>query len=154
MQSLINILHSYNRYLVLAALVFVLYRSISGWLGKKAFNNTDNTASLLLLITAHTQLLLGLIQYFGTSGYTKAAFANMGAAMKDPILRYFAVEHITAMLLAIVLIQLGRTFSKKASADLDKHKKLAIYTSIATLIIVGTLSSKHILFGTIASAFN
>ncbi|MDX2279385.1 MAG: hypothetical protein NW218_07345 [Saprospiraceae bacterium] len=152
MQSVINILHSYNRYLVLAAMVFVLYRSLSGWLGKKPFLKEDNTASLILLITAHTQLLLGLIQYFGTSGYTKAAFANMGAAMKDPILRYFAVEHITAMLLAIVLIQLGRTFSKKASNDLDKHKKLAIYTGIAALIIIGTLASKNLLFGSVATA--
>jgi hypothetical protein len=53
------------------------------------------------------------------------------------------------MLIAVVLIQLGRTFSKKASNDLDKHKKLAIYTTIALLIIVGTLAQKGLLFGSI-----
>ncbi|MBU6341752.1 MAG: hypothetical protein KGS48_09685 [Bacteroidetes bacterium] len=154
MQTLINTLHSYNRYLILAALVVVLYRSLTGWLGNKPFTKGDNTGSLLLLIFAHTQLLLGLIQYCFTSGRTQVAFANMGAAMKDPWLRYFAVEHITAMLIGIVLIQLGRTFSKKAVNDLDKHKKLAIYTGIAALIIIGTLASKNLLIGTVAEAAN
>ena len=147
MHPLINTLHSYNRYLILAALVYVLFRSWSGWMGKKSFDKSDNTASLVLLILAHTQLLLGLIQYFATSAYTTG-----GMPISDPWVRYFKMEHISAMILAIVLIQLGRTFAKKATTDEGKHKKLAIYTTIATLIIVGTLAMKGLLFGTLASA--
>lgn len=152
MQDIINILHSYNRYLILIALAFVLFRSYSGWLGRKPFEKTDNTASVALLGLAHLQLVLGLIQYFVTSNWTKAAFADMGAAMKTPWLRYFAVEHITAMVLAVVLIQLGRTFSKKAVDPTEKHRKLAIYTTIAVVLILGILVPKGLLFGTVASA--
>lgn len=148
MQPIINILHSYNRYLILAALVFVLFRSFSGWFGKKPFVKADNTASLVLMILAHTQLLLGLIQYFVTSPFTTSPNANMDSAW----VRYFKMEHISGMILAIVLIHLGRTFSKKATTDEDKHKKLAVYTSIATLIIVGMLAMKGILIGTVADA--
>ena len=152
MQTILTTLHSYNRYLILAALVFVLYRSFSGWLGRKPFEKADNTGSVVLLSLVHLQLLLGLIMYAFTSTWTQTAFADFGAAMKDPMQRYFAVEHISAMLIAVVLIQLGRTFSKKATDPTAKHRKLAIYTAIALLLIAGTLAPKGLLFGTLQAA--
>jgi hypothetical protein len=139
-------LHYYNRYLILAALAFVLFRSISGWLGKRPYEKVDSAAGGALVGLAHLQLLVGLIQYFFTSAYTKAAFADMGAAMKDSTLRYFAVEHITTMLLAIVLIQLGRTFSKRKTDDTQKHKTVAIFTGAGALLIVVTLAMKGLLY--------
>lgn len=151
MHTVLNTIHSYNRYLLLIALAYVLYRAYTGWLGRKDYTKNDNTAAAALLGLTHLQLLVGLIQYAFTSGYTKAAFANMGAAMKNEWLRYFAVEHITAMILAVVFIQLGRTLSKKAKSDVDKHKKLAIYTTIGLLLIVVSLASKGLLFSSLTS---
>ncbi len=148
MHPILNTLHSYNRYLLLAALLFVLYRSFSGWLGKKPFEKADNTASVALLGLTHLQALLGLILYFVTSPYTTTA----GLSMKDPWVRYFKAEHIAAMLIAVILIQAGRSISKAAASSERKHKMLAIYTSIATIIIVGSLAPKGLLFGTLASA--
>lgn len=138
-------IHAWNRYLLLAALIFVLYRAYSGWFGRRNYDKTDNASSAALLGLTHLQLLLGLILYFGTSTYTKAAFANMGAAMKDSTLRYYAVEHITVMLLAVVMIQLGRTLSKKSAAHQDKFRKLAIYTSIGLGLILLSLAPKGLL---------
>ena len=151
MNTFLTTLHSYNRFLILAALIFVLYRAYSGWLGRKPYEKPDNIGSAALLGLSHLQLLIGLIMYAFTSPWTQTAFANFGAAMKDPMQRYFAVEHITAMIIAVALIQLGRTFSKKATDDTEKHRKLAIYTTVALLIIVGTLAQKGLLFGTLAS---
>ena len=152
MYSILNALHSYNRYFLLAALAFVLFRSISGWLGKKPYEKADNAGAAALLGFTHLQALIGLILYFGASPIAKTALEDFGAAMKNPWLRYIAVEHISAMLIAVVLIQLGRTFSKKATDPTAKHRKVAVYTGIATLIIVGTLASKGLLFGTLATA--
>jgi hypothetical protein len=149
MQQFINTIHTYNRYFILAALVFVLYRSLSGWLGKGAYGKADNAAGAALLGLAHLQLLTGLIQYFFTSDRTKAAFADFGSAMKDSWLRYFAVEHIFVMVIAVVLIQLGRTFSKRKTTDIEKHKTVAIYTIIATLLIIISLAPKGLLFASL-----
>ena len=150
MYSILNTLHSYNRYLLLVAILFLLYRSISGWLGKKPYQKADNAAGAATLGLTHLQLLLGLLLYV-TSPRTQAAFADMGAAMKDSILRYFAVEHMLAMLIAVVLIQMGRTLSKKAADDNSKHRKVAIYTGVALLIILISLAPKGLLFGTAAT---
>ena len=143
---LLNAVHSYNRYLILIALFWVLFRSWSGWMGKKHFVKTDNTASLVLLILAHLQLLLGLIQYFFTSAYTTGDLP-----VSDPWVRYFKMEHISGMILAIVLIQLGRTFAKKAHFHEHKHKKIALYTTGAAVIITAILAMKGLFLGTLAS---
>jgi hypothetical protein len=143
-------LHSFNRYLLLLALVFVLYRAYTGWLGRKPYEKIDNIASASLLGLTHLQLLIGLIMYGFTSTWTQTAFADMGAAMKNPWQRYFAVEHISVMLLAVIFIQVGRTLSKKAEAGVDKHRKLAIYTTIGVLLILLSLAPKGLLLGRVA----
>lgn len=66
--------------------------------------------------------------------------------MKDSALRYYAVEHISVMLLAVVMIQLGRTLSKKSAAHSDKFRKLAIYTSVGLGLIILSLAPKGLLF--------
>ncbi|MBK7935879.1 MAG: hypothetical protein IPJ82_01740 [Lewinellaceae bacterium] len=147
MHAILVALHSYNRYLLLAALVFVLYRSYSGWLGNKPFEKADNTASVALLGLTHLQALLGLIMYFFTSPYT-----TTGLPMSDSWARYFKAEHIAAMLIAVILIQAGRSVSKAAATPERKHKMLAIYTSIALVIVAGTLAMKGLLFGNLAAA--
>lgn len=150
LHPILTAIHSYNRYLILAALVFVLFRAYRGWLGNQAYDKTDNAGGGALLGLSHLQLLVGLIQYGFTSAYTKQAFQNFGAAMKDSWLRYFAVEHITMMLIAITLIQIGRIKSKKAETDLQKHKAMAIYTTIALLLILASLAPKGLLLNTLA----
>ncbi len=147
MHSLLSTLHSYNRYLILIALAVVLVRAFLGWLGRRPYEKTDNIASLVLLSLSHLQLLIGLVMWGFTSPWTQTAFANFGLAMKDPNQRYWAVEHLVAMLLAIGLIQLGRTLSKRASDDVAKHRKAAIYTAVAVLIVVVTLGQKGLLIG-------
>ncbi len=139
-------LHFYNRYVLLALLAFVLYRSITGWLGRKPYEKVDSATGGALLGLTHLQLLVGFIMYAFTSPITKAAFADMSAAMKNSDLRHYAVEHASIMLIAGVLIQLGRTFSKRKTNDTEKHKTVAIYTGIATLLIVVTLLMKGKLY--------
>jgi len=145
-------LHSYNRYFLFAALLFVLYRSLSGWIGKKNYENADNTSAAALVGLAHLQLILGLILYFGQSPYVQQDLSSITDPVARGWVRYFKMEHISTMILAVALIQVGRIVSKKATEPLAKHKKMAIYTLIATLLIVSTLAMKGLLFGTVAQA--
>lgn len=56
--------------------------------------------------------------------------------MKDATLRFWAVEHGFTMLIAIVLITLGRVLSKKAATSELKFKKGAIFYTIAFILIL------------------
>ncbi len=128
-------LHSTLRYAVLILLVIAIIRGLIGWLGRKPFTKADDKIGLILLAVTHTQLLLGLGLYF-ISPTVEVALANMGEAMKDPNLRFWAVEHLVGMLIAIVCITLGRILSKRATDPLFKHRKAAVWYSVAFGIII------------------
>jgi hypothetical protein len=70
--------------------------------------------------------------------------------MKDQVARYWLVEHSMGMLLAIVLISLGRILSKKLTDGTAKHKRLFIYNIIALITILVILAGSHRGFFTVS----
>jgi predicted membrane channel-forming protein YqfA (hemolysin III family) len=131
MYSGILLTHSYLRYIILALLVIVIIVSLLGVINKSPFSKKHDKLSLFLFICAHTQLLLGLLLYA-----IGARVQFNSETMKDPALRYFAVEHGLGMILAIVLITLARTSAKKTAIDQVKHKRMLIFNSVALLVII------------------
>ena len=133
-------IHSWLRWVVLILAILVIFKSVSGWLGKKSFTSSDKRFSVLLIAFTHTQFLVGLILYFFLSPFGVNLFKQgMGAVMKDSYSRFWAVEHISMMFLGVVFIQLGRSLSKKAKVDWRKHQKLAIFTIIGLLLILSRI---------------
>jgi hypothetical protein len=129
------ITHSYLRYIILIMLLIVIIASLIGLINKKPYTDTDNKLSLFLFISTHLQLLLGLILFF-----VSPVVQFSGAAMKDPSTRYWLVEHSTGMLIAIVLITLARTTSKKMANSEARHKRMFVFNLIALAIIILTIS--------------
>jgi membrane protein DedA with SNARE-associated domain len=84
-------------------------------------------------------LLIGIYLYFvGQYGY-KLIQNGMGAAMKDPYSRFFAVEHLAGMLIAIILIHIGKAQGKRPIGDRAKHKRTMIFYLVALLIILASI---------------
>lgn len=128
--------HSGTRWLVLAAAVFAIFRYATGLLQNRRFEALDNMAGAIFIGNVHLQVLIGLVLYLG---YLQPWTLDMSVVMKDPIGRFFAVEHITGMLLGAVLAQVGRTLSKKASDDKAKFRKGLIYFSLSILVILASI---------------
>ena len=126
--------HSLLRYILLIFILLSIFKAFSGWFGKKPYLPGDKKVALFTLISAHLQLVVGLILYF-ISPTVKMGLADMGSAMKDPGLRFWAVEHISMMLIAIILITVGYSSAKRAATDEAKHKKIAIFFLLALIII-------------------
>lgn len=107
MESGLLHLHNFLRWIILFFLLVAVIQS----LGKKT--GLQKT-SLWLLIAAHVTLLIGLYQYFtGAVGFKLIQANGFGAVMKDGIMRFWAVEHITGMLIAIILITIARGKAKR-----------------------------------------
>lgn len=135
-----GLLHTHNllRYVVVILLILSIVKSFSGWFGKKSFEKSDDKISLFLLISSHLQLLIGLGLYF-ISPIVEAALSDMSTAMKEPQLRFWAVEHISAMIIGIAIITLGRIMSKKAKSDTIRFRRQAIYYLLAGLLIFSSI---------------
>jgi hypothetical protein len=105
-----------------------------GMINKEQFGVWDNKLSLYLLIFTHLQLLAGLIVYFASPNVRIG-----GGVMADKLARYWTVEHIFGMLIAVALITIARVTSKRMAADNDKFKRLFIFNLIALVIIVAVI---------------
>jgi hypothetical protein len=123
--------HSIVRYFVLFALIASIIRGLRSWISAQPFTKTDEKLSLWLMVMAHTQLLLGFTLYFISP---RVIFSS--ASMKEKELRYWLVEHVFTMVLAILLITLARITTKKLTDDVAKHKRIFIYNVIALGLIL------------------
>lgn len=129
-------LHSWNRWLIIIAGLLSLVFALKGSINKLPYTKSDRYLSLAFIGSLHIQLLLGLLLYFIASPYTTQAMQNFGAAMKDSTLRYWAVEHSTLNVIAIIIAQIGSVIIKRETESADKHRKTLIWTGIAFLIIL------------------
>ncbi|WP_460677384.1 hypothetical protein [Hymenobacter coalescens] len=135
--SIVLALHSWSRWLVLIFGLIALFRAFTGWQNRRPYVGADNGMGAAFVGSMHLQLLLGLILYFALSPFGVKAFDAAGSAvMKDAGARFWAVEHITVMILAVVFAQIGRSLSKKATDPVLKHKRAAIYFGIALLLVL------------------
>lgn len=128
--------HSVGRWIVLLLLLFAIVNSLLA--GRRPFIKSDNRLGLLLTIFSDLMLLVGIYLYFvGPLGYK--LFNNpggMGAVMKDPTSRFYAIEHMVGMLIAIVLIHIGKAQARKPMSDKAKHRRTMIFYFLALLIIL------------------
>ncbi len=136
-----GLLHTHNmfRWLVLITLFLAVIFAFAGWFKKLDWNKKDNISGLLLTIFMDIQFLVGIILYAFVSPITKAAFNDFGAAMKNADLRFYAVEHILIMIIALVLVHIGRAKSKKATAPWKKHRNAAIFYGIALILVLAAI---------------
>jgi len=126
--------HSILRYFILIALVVVIVKGLIGLINKQPYGKWDNKLGLYLFIFTHMQLLAGIILYF------VSPFVNFGSeTMSDKVTRYWTVEHIFTMLIAVVLITLARTSSKRMTNDEAKHKRMVIFNFVALVLILSMI---------------
>ncbi len=139
MDSLYSImvhLHSVGRWIVLLVLLFAIFNSLIA--GNRPFIKSDNRLGLLLTIFADLMLLIGLYLYFaGPNGYRWFSMqGGMTAVMKNATARFYAVEHMAGMIIAIVLIHIGKAQARRPIADKAKHRRTMLFYFLALLIIL------------------
>jgi hypothetical protein len=106
-------IHSWLRWVVLALGLAVLLAAFGGLRTSGAWSPKHERLQKIFLGVLDTQFLLGLVLWFFLSPVTAAARANMAVAMKDAQLRYFAVEHLLTMLIAVAVAHVGRVRAKR-----------------------------------------
>jgi hypothetical protein len=129
-------IHSILRWVILAAGLYAILRAFVGWLGKKDWTRADHRAGAWFTIALDMQLLVGLLLYFVASPLVTGALRNFGGAMQNPTARFFAVEHVFLMVLALGIAHGGRTLSRRASASLAKHRWAALFFTLALVVIL------------------
>jgi hypothetical protein len=134
MYTTVLTIHSWVRWIALIAAVGTTMAALRGKV--EGANSLADRWGMIAMMVLDVQLLLGLLLYFVLSPSMRAILDNFGAAMKDPALRFYAVEHTSAMFAAIALAHVGRVLARKATTPAAKRTRVLICFGLATLLIV------------------
>ncbi len=139
MYSFVLAAHNVVRWVVLLTGVIALLNSYRGLITGAAWTPRDRGILAAYANTFGIQFLLGLLLYVWLSPLTRTGFGNMGAAMRDPALRLFVIEHPVAMLFGLVLAQIALGRTRKAATDAARFRVAAILLTLSLLLVLARI---------------
>jgi hypothetical protein len=134
-------LHNLLRWIVLILGITAAVRAWIGWLGKKEWTELDRKLGSFFGIAFDTQLLLGLLLYFvlGSPWTASILSGDFSTAMQVTEMRFFSVEHVFLMVLALVFAHLGSVLAKKAKESAAKYRAAAIWFTLTLLVVLAAI---------------
>jgi hypothetical protein len=130
--------HGWNRWLVLAAAAVALGAAYAGWLRGGTFGRAVRTSARAFSGLLGLQVLLGLLLY-ASSPLVRTGLSDLGAAMAVKELRFFSLEHITGMLIAMTAAHIGVVRVRRASTDGAKLRQAAIWQTVAVAAVLASI---------------
>ena len=125
-------LHNLLRWVIVIVGLVAVVMALRGAFARAAWSPQQTSLGRLLTISVDLQLLVGLLLYFVFSPVTTGAFKDFGAAMKNDQTRFFLVEHLPVMILAVVLIHIGAARARR----INRARPAAIYYTVALVLMV------------------
>ena len=125
--------HSGLRWVVLLLLLVAIVRAFARQ-NRGLYEKSDKMINLFTMVSLHTQLLLGLILYFTSP---KVVFVE--GWMKVSQSRFYGMEHIAVMVIAIALVTIGRRKAENATEPAKKHKTIALWYTVGLILILASI---------------
>ena len=123
--------HSGLRWIALGLLIYAIFNALRK---KEFYAKSDRLLNMFAMVSLHIQLVIGLILYFTSS---KVSFVD--GWMKNQLLRFYGMEHISLMILAIILVTIGHAKAKRATEPAKKHKTILLFYAIGLILIIASI---------------
>ena len=130
--------HSGLRWVALFLLIYAIFNAAKSQTSGK-YEKKDKMINLFAMIMLHIQLLIGLVLYFIS---LKVQFVEgwMSSDVAGGMYRFYGLEHILGMVIAIAVVTMGRSKAeKKLKGTRDKHRKILISYTIGLVIILAMI---------------
>lgn len=134
MYAILLTIHSWFRWLVIASLVITLFRFYHGWFTGRKLSQVDAVTQSTTVKIVQTQFLIGLALYV-FSPMVRYFLFNFSTAVHQRDARFFGMEHITMMFIAVAVITVGSEKALKRVTEKQKFTTIAIWFSVGLLII-------------------
>lgn len=119
--------HSGLRWVVLVLLVTAIAQAFGN--KETALTKGNRKIALFAMIFTHIQLLIGLALFFISNK------VNLSEPFLTAATRFYTVEHLAGMLIAIALITIGHSKAKKSGS----FKPIATFYLIGLIIILASI---------------
>lgn len=127
--------HSGLRWVALGLLLFAIFNALKSQTSGR-YEKKDKMINLFAMVFLHIQLLIGLGLFF-INDMSKISYSE--GWMKNGMLRFFGLEHILGMLLAIIIVTIGRKKAEKLTGTRDKHRKIMVFYTIGLILIIASI---------------
>ena len=131
------LLHSWLRWVVLILGAIAVWRVMTAAPARR-WSPADDRALKLFSMSFDLQILIGLLLFFWLSPNISAAAQDVSAAMRQPQLRFWLVEHPVGMLAAVVLMSVGRVRVRRAPEDL-KARRARLFFGLGFLLMLAAI---------------
>jgi hypothetical protein len=129
--------HSGLRWLVLLSGFVLIAGCVAGKLGSSPFRPLGRRLSTIYVSLMDLQFFAGLVLSFA-SPLVRTFWSNPASGMKSHDLRFFAVEHTTLMITALILAHIGSARSRRAKDDQSAYvTALKWSTGSLALVLLG-----------------
>ena len=122
---------------VLMALTVVIW-AIIGWVRRLQYNKVFNRLSFFFVHLLYLQLITGVILYFFLKPEPGASFMTFEEAFQQSSLRFWTIEHVSLMVFALILSQIGRLLLKELAIDWKKYRIVSIYFGISFAVVIAS----------------
>ncbi len=120
--------HSGFRWIALILIIITVVKAFKGIKNAEDYTIKNKMLALGTLIVFHLQFLIGFSLYF-TGAKTK--FFDMSQPF-----RFYTIEHPLMMIIAIILVTMGYSKSKKEEYANKKFRKILIFYTVALIIVL------------------
>jgi hypothetical protein len=121
-------LHSLLRYGVLITVAAAGLLHLRGLLQRRPILTYERSLSIIAVVLCHAQLVIGVILYLMNFKQYSAMTGDIG--------RFWKMEHLGTMIIAIALVTIGRATAKRSNDEVVKQKRIAIFYLIALALIL------------------
>ncbi len=135
--QIVLVLHNFLRWAVLLFGIWTLISAMSGVIKKRNYTKSDDRSNFFFMLSCDIQLLIGLILYYTNSWFDR--LKDLGNNMKDASNRFFTMEHGLLMIIALILVHVGRVLVKKAATPSAKHKRTLLFFGLAIVLILASI---------------
>jgi cell division protein FtsW (lipid II flippase) len=136
MYEAVLVLHSLLRWAVVVTGAVAIARGAGGWAGRRPWTPADAAAARWFVMAMSVQFVVGLLLWAFLSPYGAASFSDMAGTMKDATRRFWAVEHITMMILALGVAHVGAARVRKAREDARRHRSALIFFVLSIVLVL------------------
>lgn len=126
-------IHVWTSIVFIIVAVILCLRIFTGLKNRRDYTKAENRLEIIFLALLYLGLILGVILYFMLDPESKPQMVSLQEAQDNAVQRFWAIEHFTIMLFALILSQIGRLFTIKKIPDIQKFRYAMFYYGMATL---------------------
>lgn len=139
LHAIVLFLHSYQRWLVLGLALAVTVRTLATLRSTRPWSTSEDRLHAAFVWSMRIQFILGVLLYVVLSPITDAFFENVRGSMKVTELRFFGLEHVVMMLLAVGIADTGRARSKRIPEPHLRRRRVCLTSGIPLLLMLASV---------------